>query len=101
MLERWNNINMVDSSRWSNQSVMFTRQLKNMLHLARVIILGAYNRNERHSAHYKPEYPDRNDEDWLISTLVEFNQTSASPEISYADVYVSLIEPRIRDYTQQ
>src|SRR5699024_4730761 len=86
MLERWNNINMVDSSRWSNQAVMFTRQLKNMLHLARVITLGAYNRNESRGAHYKPEYPDRNDEDWLKTTLAEFNQTSASPEFSYEDV---------------
>src|SRR5690625_5064656 len=101
MLERWNNINMVDSSRWSNQAVMFTRQLKNMLHLARVITLGAYNRNESRGAHYKPEYPDRNDEDWLKTTLAEFNQTSASPEFSYEDVDVSLIEPRLRDYTQQ
>lgn len=101
MLERWNNINMVDSSRWSNQAVMFTRQLKNMLHLARVITLGAYNRNESRGAHYKPEYPDRNDEDWLKTTLAEFNQASASPEFSYEDVDVSLIEPRLRDYTQQ
>src|SRR5699024_9151814 len=69
MLERWNNINMVDSSRWSNQAVMFMRQLKNMLHLARVITLGFYNRKERRSAHYNRVYPDRNDEDYVIKTL--------------------------------
>src|SRR5690606_11556288 len=29
LLERWENINVNDTSRWSNQGVMFTRQLKN------------------------------------------------------------------------
>src|SRR5699024_2893431 len=64
LLERWNNINLNDTSRWSNQGVMFTRQLKNMLHLARVITIGAYNRNESRGAHYKPEFPERNDEEF-------------------------------------
>src|SRR5699024_6047917 len=39
LLERWENISINDTSRWSNQGVMFTRQLKNMLHLARVITI--------------------------------------------------------------
>src|SRR5699024_4200668 len=43
---RWEKINTDDTSRWSNQAVMFTRQLKNMLHLARVITMGAYHRDE-------------------------------------------------------
>ena len=36
-----------------------------MLVLARVITIGAYNRNESRGAHYKPEFPDRNDDEWL------------------------------------
>ncbi|HLR15316.1 MAG TPA: succinate dehydrogenase flavoprotein subunit, partial [Bacillota bacterium] len=59
LMERWENISINDSSRWSNQAVMFTRQLKSMLNLARVITIGAYNRNESRGAHYKPEFPDR------------------------------------------
>ena len=31
----------------------------------RVITIGAYNRNESRGAHYKPEFPERNDEEWL------------------------------------
>jgi succinate dehydrogenase / fumarate reductase flavoprotein subunit len=41
-----------------------------MLVLARVITIGAYNRNESRGAHYKPEFPERNDEEvfyWLVS----------------------------------
>ena len=100
LLERWDNININDTSRWSNSGVMFTRQLKNMLHLARVITLGAYNRDESRGAHYKPEFPDRNDEDWLKTTIAMFNEEKNAPEFSYEDVDVSLIKPRKRDYTK-
>lgn len=99
LMDRWNNININDTSRWSNQGIMFTRQLKNMLHLARVITLGAYNRNESRGAHYKPEFPERNDEDWLKTTIASFNKEKNQPEFTYEDVDTSLIEPRARDYT--
>ncbi|WP_067727246.1 succinate dehydrogenase flavoprotein subunit [Oceanobacillus damuensis] len=101
LLERWDNININDTSRWSNQGVMFTRQLKNMLHLARVITIGAYNRNESRGAHYKPEFPERNDEDWLKTTIAEFDAAAKSPVFSYEEVDVSLIPPRKRDYTSK
>ncbi|WP_249870941.1 succinate dehydrogenase flavoprotein subunit [Oceanobacillus saliphilus] len=99
LLDRWDNININDTSRWSNQGVMFTRQLKNMLHLARVITIGAYNRNESRGAHYKPEFPERNDEDWLKTTIAEFDAAAKSPVFSYEEIDVSLIPPRKRDYT--
>jgi len=98
--ERWENISMTDTSRWSNQGVMFTRQLKNMLHLARVITIGAYNRDESRGAHYKPEFPDRNDEEWLKTTIASYNEKNNAPDISYEEVDTSLIKPRKRDYTK-
>ena len=39
--ERWENININDTQKWSNQGAHFTRQLKNMLYLAQVITKGA------------------------------------------------------------
>src|SRR5690625_638708 len=101
LLERWENINIHDTSQWSNQGVMFTRQLKNMLHLARVITLGAYHRDESRGAHYKPEFPERNDKDWLKTTIAEFDTENAEPTFSYEEVDVSLITPRKRDYTKK
>ena len=50
----------------------FTRQLQNMLQLARVITIGAFNRNESRGAHYKPEFPERNDEEFLKTTMANF-----------------------------
>ncbi|MCV4714477.1 succinate dehydrogenase/fumarate reductase flavoprotein subunit, partial [Escherichia coli] len=63
-----------------------------MLQLARVITLGAYNRNESRGAHYKPEFPERNDEEWLKTTMARF--TPDGPAFHYEDVDTSLIKPR-------
>lgn len=97
LMERYKNINIEDTSKWNNQAATFTRQLWSMFELARVITIGALNRNESRGAHYKPEFPDRDDQNWLKTTIAKW--TSAGPELSYEDVDVSHIEPRKRDYT--
>ncbi|WP_054958176.1 succinate dehydrogenase flavoprotein subunit [Paenibacillus dakarensis] len=96
--QRYKNINMTDTSRWNNQGAAFTRQLWNMLELAEAMTLGALLRNESRGAHYKPEFPDRNDEEFLKTTKAAW--TPDGPQISYEDVDVSLIPPRIRDYSK-
>ncbi|EMR05171.1 Fumarate reductase flavoprotein subunit [Bhargavaea cecembensis DSE10] len=101
LLERYENINVHDTSRWSNQGAAFTRQLKNMLYLARVITIGALNRDESRGAHYKPDFPERNDEEFLKTTMASFNGAANAPKFEYADVDVSLIKPRKRDYTSK
>ncbi|OMF85139.1 succinate dehydrogenase flavoprotein subunit [Paenibacillus sp. FSL R7-0337] len=96
--ERYKNINMSDTSRWSNQGVAFTRQLWNMLELSEAMTLGALLRNESRGAHYKPEFPARNDEEFLKTTKAAW--TADGPQISYEEVDVSLIPPRVRDYSK-
>ncbi|AKG36058.1 succinate dehydrogenase flavoprotein subunit [Paenibacillus durus] len=96
--ERYRNINMSDTSGWNNQGVAFTRQLWNMLELAEAMTLGALLRNESRGAHYKPEFPKRNDEEFLKTTKASW--TPDGPKISYEDVDVSLIPPRVRDYSK-
>ncbi|MDD9147871.1 MULTISPECIES: succinate dehydrogenase flavoprotein subunit [unclassified Sporolactobacillus] len=100
LMERYKNIDINDTSKWNNSGASFTRQLWNMLELARVITLGAYNRNESRGAHYKPEFPDRNDPDWLKTTKAKFNPAKNGPDFEYEDVDISLIKPRKRDYTK-
>ena len=95
--ERYQNININDTTGWNNAGVAFTRQLWNMLELSEAMTLGALLRDESRGAHYKPEFPDRNDEDFMKSTIADW--TAEGPKISYEDVDVSLIKPRKRDYT--
>jgi succinate dehydrogenase / fumarate reductase flavoprotein subunit len=97
LMQRYKNININDTAKWSNQAATFTRQLWNMFELARVMTIGALLRNESRGAHYKPEFPDRNDEQFMKTTIAK--HTANGPAISYEEIDVSLIAPRIRDYS--
>ena len=97
LIDRFKHISINDSNLWATQAVPHARQLWNMLQLARVITLGALNRNESRGAHYKPDFPDRNDEEWMKTTIAEYSDEA--PVFSYEPVDVGLIEPRKRDYS--
>ena len=97
--ERFKNISINDSNLWATQAVPHARQLANMLELARVITLGALNRNESRGAHFKPDFPERDDENFMKTTIAEYS--SEAPVLSYEPVDVSLIEPRKRDYSSK
>jgi succinate dehydrogenase / fumarate reductase flavoprotein subunit len=70
-----------------------------MMQLARVITIGALNRDESRGAHYKPDFPARNDEEFMKTTMATFKGLDQAPEFHYEDIDVSLIAPRKRDYT--
>ena len=96
LMERYKDIGISDTSKWSNQAGPFVRQLWNMFELARVITIGALNRNESRGAHYKPDFPDRDDANWLKTTKASW--TNDGPKFEYEPVDVSLIKPRARKY---
>lgn len=96
LIARYKNIGVGSEEVWGNQIVPFTRRLWGMLNLARVITLGALQRNESRGAHYKPEYPERDDENWLKTTKAEYS--SNGPRFSYEKVDISHIKPRKRRY---
>src|SRR6202035_4195306 len=70
--DRYRRINLSDRTRWSNQTLNFARELGNMLVLARVVTAGALCRNESRGAHYKPDFPDRDDSNWLKTTRAKW-----------------------------
>ena len=92
LLERYKKMNLSDRTKWSNQTLSFARELYNMLILARVITLGALARNESRGAHYKPDFPDRNDADWLKTTRAKW--VNGEIKLTYEAVDTSLIPPR-------
>ncbi len=97
LLERYKCINLSDKSQWANTSFAFTRQLENMLELARVIVQGARLRDESRGAHYKPDFPERNDASFLKTTKATMKD--GAPAFEFEDVDVSHIVPRARNYT--
>ncbi len=98
LLERIARVNLSDRSMWANTSFAFTRQLYNMLHLSRVIAQGAAMRDESRGAHYKPDFPERDDKNWLKTTKAYFAPDADEPKFEFEPVDVSLIPPRARKY---
>jgi len=98
MLERFRNVNLSDRTQWANTSVVFTRQLYNMLQLSRVIAQGARMRDESRGAHYKPDFPDRDDKNFLKTTKAYFAPDADEPKFEFEPVDTSLIPPRPRKY---
>jgi succinate dehydrogenase / fumarate reductase, flavoprotein subunit len=98
LIERFQNVNLSDHSMWANTSFVFTRQLYNMLQLSRVIAQGARMRDESRGAHYKPDFPERDDKNWLKTTKAYFAPDADEPKFEFEPVDVSLIPPRARKY---
>ncbi len=94
--ERYGRINLSDRTRWSNQTLNFARELGNMLVLARVVTIGALQRNESRGAHYKPDFPERDDANWLKTTRAKW--VDGEIRLSYEAVDISQIPPRARRY---
>jgi succinate dehydrogenase / fumarate reductase flavoprotein subunit len=98
LIERYDKVNLGDKSQWANTSFAFARQLKNMLELSRVVVQGALLRDESRGAHYKPDFPDRNDEKFLRTTKASFTDAIEGPKFEYEEVDTQWIKPRPRRY---
>lgn len=96
--ERYNRVKLSDTGMWTNQNLSFARAVRDMILLAEATLKGALLRNESRGAHYKPEFPDRDDAHFLKATIATFDPATQSAQISYAPVDGSLVKPRPRTY---
>ena len=98
LTDRFKHISINDSNLWATQAIPHARQLWNMLQLARVIVQGAELRDESRGAHYKPDFPERNDEKFLKTTKAVYDDNIDAPKFEWEDVDISHIKPRPRRY---
>jgi len=98
LLDRFKKVNLSDKSQWANTSFAFARELYNMLELARTIAGGALLRDESRGAHYKPEFPERDDEKFLRTTKARFTGCAGGPKFEWEEVDTQYIKPRLRRY---
>jgi succinate dehydrogenase / fumarate reductase flavoprotein subunit len=96
MKERFRGVRLDDTTGWANYPLAFVNQLWNMLVLAEIMTMGALARNESRGAHYKPEFPRRDDASWLKTTIARM--TAAGPVLEYEPVDTSLVPPVERHY---
>lgn len=96
--ERYQKISLDDRQMELNQTYTFANQFGPMLELALVMTKGALLRNESRGAHFKPEFPKRDDENWLKTTIATYQKEE--PEITYRPVDTRHLRPFERNYTQ-
>lgn len=97
--KRYENIGLSDSGKVLNQTYVFAHQFRSMLEIALVIVKGALLRNEFRGAHFKPDFPERDDEHWLKTTIATYDSAQDEPVISYEPVDTRHLDPIKRDYT--
>jgi succinate dehydrogenase / fumarate reductase flavoprotein subunit len=98
--ERYKNISLDDRTQFANQTYIFANQFRAMLELALVITKGALLRDESRGSHYKPEFPKRDDENWLKTTIATYDPVREEPIISYKSVDLRYLDPIHRDYSK-
>jgi succinate dehydrogenase / fumarate reductase flavoprotein subunit len=97
--ERYHNIALSDSGTMLNQTYVLAHQFRSMLELSLVITKGALLRNEFRGSHYKPEFPERDDEHFLKTTIACYDESKDEPGISYEPIDLRHLDPIQRDYT--
>ncbi len=81
-----------------NPELSFALRIKNMVKLAYITAKGALERTESRGAHFRSDFPLRDDKSWLNRTLARWPEAAARPEISYEPVGELDVEPGHRGY---
>jgi succinate dehydrogenase / fumarate reductase flavoprotein subunit len=94
--ERFKNIRLEDGGRTFNTELVEALQLNFMLDLAEVTVVSAFARTESRGAHFRVDYPSRDDVNWLRHTLAYY--TMEGPRLEYIPVTVTKWPPVARAY---
>jgi len=97
--KRYKHITLDDKGSRLNQTYVFAHQFQAMLEISLIITKGALLRNEFRGAHFKPNYPERDDENWLKTTIATYDPSQDEPVISYEPVDMPYLDAVKRDYT--
>jgi succinate dehydrogenase / fumarate reductase flavoprotein subunit len=95
---RCDGLRLSDTGLWTNQNLSYARALGDMLRLAEAIVAGGIERRESRGSHYRTDYPQRDDANFLATTIAEYDPQSDRPVISFEPVQTGLIPPRARTY---
>jgi len=94
--EEAQNVAIDDRGTVFNQDLLGALELQFMLDTAECTVVGAIERKESRGAHYRTDFPDRNDDEWLKHINLSLN--GAGPEVSYSEVTQTQWEPEERKY---
>ncbi len=95
--ERFKNIRIDDKSKIYNTDLQEALELGHMLDYSLFIIEGAIARKESRGAHFRDDYPKRDDKNFLKHTYATMNE-NGEINMEYKDVQLGIFEPQERTY---
>ena len=94
--ERCTRISIQDKGSCFNRNLLDAIELGHMLDIGEVITLGALYRMESRGAHWREDFPKRDDEKFLHHTMVRLS--AGAPQIFSRPVAITRYQPRERTY---
>ncbi|MCL2298304.1 MAG: fumarate reductase flavoprotein subunit [Proteobacteria bacterium] len=101
LLERSRNIGLTSKAPGVNPELVAAYRTQKMIKLALTVAYGALQRTESRGAHFREDYPNRDDQNWLKRTLSFWRDENATlPELQYEtfDVMKMELPPGWRGY---
>jgi fumarate reductase flavoprotein subunit len=93
LLLRCQDIGLRSQVRGANPELVAAYRVQKMIKLALCVSTGALHREESRGAHFREDFPQRNDRDWLQRTLARWPSAQANgPELDYEPVDVMRME---------
>ena len=96
--QRYNDIDIGNNGKLFNYELMEAIELGHQLEIAEVILVSALHRNESRGAHFREDFPERDDKEYLNHTLVFRKITEGEPEVRYKPVKITRFQPKARTY---
>ncbi|MBI5234136.1 MAG: FAD-binding protein [Deltaproteobacteria bacterium] len=94
--ERYERLSIADKGDVFNTGLVWALELGAMLDVSEAILVSALAREESRGAHFRKDFPERDDKGWLKHTLVEKKDTGL--EFSFKDVVIKDHKPKQRKY---
>jgi succinate dehydrogenase / fumarate reductase flavoprotein subunit len=95
--EKFKDVRIDDKSNVFNTDLQEAIELGHMLDFASFIVEGALNRKESRGAHFRDDYPERKDEEYLKHTMA-YMDANGDISLDYMDVVMGKFKPEVRTY---
>ena len=93
---RYSQVAVRDRGKVFNTDLLEAREVGYLLDCAEATVAGALAREESRGAHFREDFPERNDVDWLVHTLA--SREEGGPDLRYKPVTITKFEPKPRTY---
>ncbi len=93
---RYANVAVQDTGHVFNTDLLEAREVGYLLDCAQAMVAGALAREESRGAHFREDFPERDDTKWLKHTLAY--KAEGGPDLKFKPVTITKFEPKPRTY---